>query len=304
MTGRGVLRVGLLALLWGSCFLWIELALTGFAPAQIATARCALGAAFVFALARRAGQRLPRGLWGHLAVAALFCNALPFVLFGIGQQTVDSGVAGVLNATTPLWSLLIGLVTGGERGLSPVRAAGLGLGFAGVLVVFAPWEQGVTGVGALFLLAAAAGYAVAFAYMSRTLVAKGAPLAVSAAQLAVAAGLSALLLPFDGAAAGPNTVAVVALVVLGVLGTGATFVLNYRIITDEGPTNAAAVGYLLPVVSVALGAVVLGEPLTPRVVVGVLVVVAGVALTRLTAAPGASGVGRRAAGAVSASVRG
>lgn len=283
MTGRGAGRMGLLALLWGSCFLWIDLALTGLSPAQITVARSALGAAVLLVLARASGQRLPRGLWGRLVVAAFFCNALPFLLFAVGQQTVDSGVAGVLNATTPLFSLLIGLGLGTDRGLTPARVAGLVLGFAGVLLIFAPWRHGVSGLGALALLGAAASYAVAFAYMGRRLVGHGGPLAVSAAQLTAAAGLSALVLPFDHTPATPNATAIVAVVVLGVFGTGATFVLNYRIIADEGPTSAATVGYLLPVVSVALGAIVLDEPLTVRVVAGMAVVLAGVALTRSSA---------------------
>lgn len=280
MTRRSALRTGVLALLWGSAFLWIELALTGFSPAQVAVVRCALGAGVLLVLARRSRQRLPRGLWPHLVVAALFCNAVPFLLFGIGQQSVDSGVAGVLNATTPLWSLLIGLPLGSERGTTPTRVLGLVLGFGGVLLIFAPWRGGVPGWGVLALAAAAASYAVAFAHMGRTLVGHGAPLAVSAAQLAAATGLGALALPFDRAPATPNATAVVAVVVLGVFATGVTFVLNYRVIEEEGATSAATVGYLLPVVSVALGAVVLGEPLTPRVVLGVLVVLAGVAMTR------------------------
>ncbi|MGW4110424.1 DMT family transporter [Actinosynnema sp. NPDC004786] len=280
MTGRGAVRMGLLALLWGSCFLWIDLALTGLSPAQITVARSALGAAVLLVLARASGQRLPRGLWGRLLVAAFFCNTLPFLLFAVGQQTVDSGVAGVLNATTPLFSLLIGLGLGTDRGLTPARVTGLVLGFAGVLLIFAPWRHGVSGVGALALLGAAVSYAVAFAYMGRRLVGHGGPLAVSAAQLTAATGLSALLLPFDHAPTTPNATAIVAVVVLGVFGTGATFVLNYRIIADEGPTSAATVGYLLPVVSVALGALVLDEPLTVRVVAGMAVVLVGVALTR------------------------
>ncbi|MFE2756820.1 DMT family transporter [Actinosynnema sp. NPDC059335] len=280
MTGRGAVRMGLLALLWGSCFLWIDLALTGLSPAQITVARSALGAAVLLVLARASGQRLPRGLWGRLLVAAFFCNTLPFLLFAVGQQTVDSGVAGVLNATTPLFSLLIGLGLGTDRGLTPARVTGLVLGFAGVLLIFAPWRHGVSGVGALALLGAAVSYAVAFAYMGRRLVGHGGPLAVSAAQLTAATGLSALLLPFDHAPTTPNATAIAAVVVLGVFGTGATFVLNYRIIADEGPTSAATVGYLLPVVSVALGALVLDEPLTVRVVAGMAVVLVGVALTR------------------------
>ncbi|ONI86872.1 EamA family transporter [Saccharothrix sp. ALI-22-I] len=273
--------MGVLALLWGSGFLWIKLALTGLTPVQITVIRCALGAAVLLVLARASHQKLPRRTWGRLAIAAFFCNALPFLLFGIGEQTVDSGVAGVLNATTPLFSLLIGLVIGTERGLTPVRVTGLVLGFAGVLLIFAPWRHDVVGVGALALLAAAASYAVAFAYMGRKLVGKGGPVAVSAAQLTAATGLGALMLPFDPTPATLNVTAIVAVALLGVFGTGITFYLNYRIIEDEGPTSAATVGYLLPVVSVALGAIVLDEPLTPRIVAGMAVVLAGVALTRL-----------------------
>ncbi|NUT96980.1 MAG: DMT family transporter, partial [Saccharothrix sp.] len=167
------------------------------------------------------------------------------------------------------------------RDLRPVRLGGLALGFAGVVLIFAPWQQnGLMSWGALALLGAAASYAIAFLYMGRHLVGKGGPLAISAAQLTMATALSSLALPASGPAH-LNVTAVVAVVVLGIFGTGATFVLNYRIIEDEGPTAAATVGYLLPVVSVALGAIVLGEPLTVRIVVGMAVVLAGVALTRL-----------------------
>ncbi len=277
-------RMGVLALLWGSAFLWIKLALRGFTPIEVAVLRSVLGAAVLFVLARIAGQRMPRGrvVWGRLAVAAFFCNAVPFALFSIGEQTVDSGIAGVLNATTPLWSLLIGLVLGTERGTHPARLGGLLLGFAGVLLIFAPWERsGLFGWGALALVAAAASYAIAFAYMARKLAGTGAPLGTSAAQLGAASGLAALALPVDGGRPGFDGLAVLAVVLLGVFGTGFTFYLNYRLIEDEGPTGAAVVGYLLPVVSVALGAVVLGEGVTVRVVAGMVVVLAGVGLTRV-----------------------
>src|SRR5690242_12783229 len=143
MARMSWVRMGLLALLWGSGFLWIKLALTGLSPIGITVTRCGLGAATLLVLALAGRQRLPRDrrTWGHLTVAAFFCNALPFALFSIGEQTVDSGLAGVLNATTPLWSVLIGLAVGTDRGLGPVRFGGLLLGFGGVLLIFAPWHQ-------------------------------------------------------------------------------------------------------------------------------------------------------------------
>jgi drug/metabolite transporter (DMT)-like permease len=276
-------RIAVLALLWGSGFLWIKLALTGLSPVHLTLVRCALGAVTLLAMAFATGQRLPRDrrTWGRLVVAAFFCNALPFALFGIGERTVDSGVAGVMNATTPLWSLLIGVALGTDRRLGPARLLGLGLGFAGVLVIFAPWQQaGLLSGGALALLGAGLSYAIAFAYMARKLPPGGAPLALSAAQLTTATALTAVALPVSGAAPQLNLTALAAVTVLGVFGTGITFYLNYRILTEEGPTAAATVGYLLPVVSVALGALVLGEPLTPRVVGGMVIVLAAVGLTR------------------------
>ncbi|MFD9246272.1 DMT family transporter [Streptomyces sp. NPDC059556] len=278
-------RMGVLALLWGSGFLWIKISLNeGLTPGWITFVRCALGAAVLLALAYGAGQRLPRdpATWGRLLVAAFFCNALPFLLFSVGEQTVDSGVAGVLNATTPLWSLLIGLALGTERPLRATRLTGLVLGFAGVLLIFAPWSHasGLLTPGALALLGASASYAVAFAYMARHLTGRGtAPLALSAAQLLTATGLSTPALAVGGTAT-VTWAGVLAVVVLGVLATGLTFHLNYRMIAEEGPTAAATVGYLLPVVSVALGALILDEPLTVRVVAGMAVVLVGVGLTR------------------------
>ncbi|HET9140246.1 DMT family transporter, partial [Actinophytocola sp.] len=157
--------MGLLALLWGSSFLWIKLALQGFSPVQIALIRSVLGAGLLVTLCLATAQRLPRErwVWGHMVVAAIFGNVIPFTLFAVGELTVDTGVAGVLNATTPLWALLIGIGIGTERSASPVRLGGLLLGFAGVLLIFAPWHaEGMASWGALALLAAAASYAIAY----------------------------------------------------------------------------------------------------------------------------------------------
>jgi len=280
------LRVAVLALVWGSGFLWIKLALNGgLSPVQITVVRSALGSLFLLVMCYLFRAALPRGraTWGRLVIAALFCNALPFALFAIGERTVDSGVAGVLNATTPLWSLLLAMMLGtAERGVG--MRLGLLIGFAGVLLIFAPWRQShVFTWGALPLLGAAASYAVGFAYMARKLTGRGTqPVALAAAQLMTATGLGtlALPLPIEGNGVGVTLTGVLAVAILGIFGTGLTFYLSYRLIADEGPTSAATVGYLLPVVSVALGAIFLDEELSLRVVVGMLVVLGGVALTR------------------------
>ncbi|EST34099.1 hypothetical protein N566_18865 [Streptomycetaceae bacterium MP113-05] len=281
----------MLALLWGSGFLWIKIALNhGLGPLQITVVRCLLGAAVLLLLARAAGQRLPQDArtWRRLVIAALFCNAVPFALFSLGEQTVDSGLAGVLNATTPLWALLIGLWLGTDRGLTGRRLSGLLLGFAGTLLIFAPWHhEGLLGWGPLALLGAAASYAVAFAYMGRRLTNGGTgQLALSAAQLVAASGLTTSALPVAGAMTDApqafdfSPTALLAVLVLGVFSTGFTFHLNYRLIAEEGATSAATVGYLLPVVSVALGALVLDETIGWRVIAGMAIVLAGVGMTR------------------------
>ncbi|ASO19811.1 drug/metabolite transporter (DMT)-like permease [Actinoalloteichus hoggarensis] len=297
----GMARMGILALLWGSTFLWISVALTGLSPVQVTFVRCVLGTAVVLVWCAVARLRLPRGgaVWRHLLVAAFFCNALPFAMFSFGQQTVDSGVAGVLNATTPLWSLVLGIVLGTERDLRPVRLGGLLVGFVGVLLMFAPWQQsGVVSWGSLAILVAAASYAVGFVYMGRHLVGRGTPaVALAAAQLLLTTGLIALTLPAGGVATVHLSSGVLlAALVLGVCCTGVTFALTYRMIADEGATNTAAVGYLLPVVSVVLGMVVLGEEPGLRVVAGMVVVLIGLGMVRRRAARPPSDVGSQAAG--------
>lgn len=280
-----LIRMGVLALLWGSSFLWIKIALTGLSPVQITLTRTALGGLVLVALLYWKKQRLPRDRtsWLRLGFAAVFGSAVPFALFALGEQTVDSGVAGVLNATTPLWALGIGLVLGTERQRNPARFAGLVLGFAGVLLIFAPWQQaGLASWGALACLAAAASYAVSYAYIGAKVSGRGlTPMQISSTQLVAAAGMTALVVPVAGAQ--PVHLSwqpLVAVAILGVFGTGVAFLLNYRVIEDEGATNATMVGYLLPVVSVLLGALFLGEALNLRVVAGMVVVLVGVALTR------------------------
>ncbi|MGK5557914.1 DMT family transporter [Actinomadura kijaniata] len=280
-----VARVGVLALLWGSTFLWIKLALTALSPVQVTLARCLLGTGTLLVLCLVTRRGLPRGraVWGHLFVAAFWCNALPFAMYSLGQRTVDSGLAGVLNATTPLWSLLLGIAIGTERGVRPVRLGGLLLGFGGVVLILAPWQGTVrVGWGAFAIVVAAASYAVGFAYMGRHLVGRGHPtLSLSTAQLMAATALTALSLPAGGLApVRLHPAGLAAVVVLGICATGITFHLTYRVIADEGATNAATVGYLLPVVSVALGALVLDEPFSLRVAAGMVVVLAGVGMTR------------------------
>jgi drug/metabolite transporter (DMT)-like permease len=279
-------RLAVLAACWGSSFLWIKLALRGLSPVQVVAARLVVGALILTAVVRGRGLRLPRGagVWGLLLGAAFLSNAVPFLFFALGEQRVDSSLAGVLNGTTPLWTLAVGLAVRHERRVGLARAVGLVLGFAGVLLIFAPWE----GAGAVDLwgtaacLTAALSYGFGYVYMDRFLAGRGLPaLVLAASQLVAATALFAVVTPVAGLQRPDLRVdALVSAALLGILSTGAAFVLNYRLITDEGATATSTVAYLLPVVSVVLGALALGEPLTAHVLLGMAVVLVGVALAR------------------------
>ncbi len=287
---KTLLRIAALALMWGSSFFWIKLGLEMFSPVQLVLARLVLGSAMLVALTALYRARLPRDrrVWGHLAVAAFFHNALPFLLFAIGELTVDSGITGVLNSTTPLWVLVAAPLLGTSNRMTATRIAGLVVGLGGILLIFAPWQSsGLLSWGALACLAAAASYGFAFVYEGKYLSGNGlSPYAISAGQMLLASGMLVLAVPVGGLTPvhlgiGPA----LAVLVLGIGSTGFAFALNYQLLASEGAVAASVVGYLLPVVSVLLGAVFLGEPLNLRVIAGMLVVLGGVALTRLQKAP-------------------
>ena len=286
MTRSALPRIALLALIWGSGFLWIKLADRGFSPAEVTLARLVLGAAALFAIVLARREQVPRAgrLWGHIAVAALFGNAVPYLLFAVAEQHVDSSTAGIINATTPLWTVVLALAVRHQKTVTGWQVAGLITGFAGTLLIFTPWHtaSGLVSAGGLECLAASVSYAVGYIYMDRFLARRGlGPVVLSACQLLAASVMLAIALPASGAqAVHASAESVVALAVLGIIGTGFAYVLNYQIITSEGATVASTVTYLLPVVAIALGVLVLGESITVSALTGIALVLAGVALTR------------------------
>ncbi|WP_199513139.1 DMT family transporter [Nucisporomicrobium flavum] len=286
MSRSSLARLALLALLWGSGFLWIKLALRGFTPTQIVLVRLTLDTLVLAPIALARGMRIPAGrmTWMHLFVAALVANAIPYTLFGVGERTVGSNVAGVINATTPLWTVLVSFLAGTDRTVNWRRGAGLALGFAGTVLIFTPWESAneIASWGGVAILAASASYGISYVYMGKFLTNRGVPpIMLSASQLAAGAILMLLALPFGGLVAPHWRLdAIGSLVILGVFGTGLAYVLNYRLIADEGPTVASTTTYLLPLVAVALGALVVHEKVTLPMVAGMVVVLAGVALVQ------------------------
>lgn len=291
MTRSALPRIALLALIWGSAFLWIKLADRGFSAVEVTLARLALGAAVLFVVVRVRREAIPRSgwLWAQIVVAALFANAVPYLLFAVAEQTVDSSTAGIINATTPLWTVVLALAVRHQKSVTRWQAAGLIAGFAGAVLIFTPWHTagGLFSAGGLECLAASVSYAVSYIYMDRYLARRGiGAVVLSACQLAAAAVMLAIALGVSGVQT-PHVTAesVAAIAVLGVIGTGFAYVLNYQIITSEGATVASTVTYLLPVVAIVLGVVVLGESITVTTLAGIALVLAGVASTRRRVKP-------------------
>ena len=286
-----LLRLALLALIWGSSFLWIKVADRGFSPVEVTFGRLALGAIVLIPIALGRHEAMPRSarLWAQIAAAALFANALPYLLFAIAERSVDSSTAGIINATTPLWTMVLALAVRHQRAIHGWQIAGLLVGFAGTTLIFSPSNaaSGLVSAGGLECLAASVSYAVSYIYMDRNLARRGInPIALAACQLLAAACWLGLTLAVTGARAPHLTAANVAgLAILGVVGTGVAYVLNYQIIASEGATIASTVTYLLPVVAIVLGVLVLGESVTVPAVTGTALVLVGVACTRRRQGP-------------------
>ncbi len=232
MNRSVALRLGALALIWGWSFLFIKVGVEGLSPIQVATARIVAGAIVLVTVLRLQGGRLPRAriVWAHLTVTALAGSVVPFFLFPWGEEHIASSRAGVLNATTPLATLLVAMAALPDERPTPARVAGLVTGFAGVVVVVAPWSGGGGGnpiVRQLACLLAAACYGVAFTYVRRFLTPRQLPpLTLAAGQLVASTAVLVLLVPLTVQhTMHLNARVVLSVLCLGVLGTGIAYVL-------------------------------------------------------------------------------
>lgn len=295
------LRFAALSLIWGFSFLLIKVGTGGYAPFQVTLGRLLSGTAVLAVAMAVKRERLPRTArtWGQLAVAAFLLNALPFSLFAYAELTIPSTLAGICNATSPLWGMALSLVALSEDRPTRRRVAGLGLGFLGVLTVLGVWQgfSGLDFTGTAMALLASLSYPIGWIYVRRTLAGSGSStLALTASQLFLGTVQLALVTPlFTSVPAGFPLLPTLAVVALGALGTGLAVLLQYGLVTEVGPTTAQMVTYFIPVIATAAGVTVLGEQLSWNTPVGALVVLAGAALTqsRPRAAGAATSAGAR-----------
>ena len=280
-------QFALTGIIWGSSFLFMKVALTGLAPAQVAWGRLVLGALTLgaFMLIRR--ERLPRRprVWLHLAVVGVVFCVLPFLLFSWAQQHVTSGLASIYNATTPIMTAVMAWAVFRVERLKPVQIGGIVLGIFGVLVIVGPWQgldfdQSLVAQGAI--LGATACYGFGLAYMRRFLANTGlSPLSFAFSYIALAAVVMVVLTPVI--ALGPirwDPWVIGSMLLLGCLGTGVAYIWNQNALRAWGPTRASTVTYITPVVGVILGMLILGEPLAWNEPLGALVVFLAILLAQ------------------------
>jgi drug/metabolite transporter (DMT)-like permease len=271
-----------LAMLWGSSFSLIRVSLESLTPGQLVLARLILGAVVLLLIAAFSKVGLPKdaGTWGHYAGAALFGNVIPFLLLSYGEKSTNAGIAGVLIGATPLITMMIAAAALPAERATSRKVVGLVVGFVGVVLVIGPWTTSMGSLGArIACFGAALSYAVGFVYVRKYLSPKGlAPLAGAASQLVAAAVLQGIATPFLAwHAVHFNDRSLAAIIFLGLFSTGLAYTFYFALIGDVGATTASAVNYVVPVFAVLIGAILLGESITWNLVVGGLVVLAGVA---------------------------
>jgi drug/metabolite transporter (DMT)-like permease len=291
MKARSILQILLLSAVWGISFLMIRIAGNAFPPFWVALLRCALGAGLLWAVLRLGGHQLPpRRLFPWLLTVALFNNALPFTFFAWGERTVPSNIAAVINATTPIWTLLLTMALHRTR-VALFTIGGVILGFAGVLVVVVshagdPAVDHVPGGllrGTIVISLAALGYAIA-TVMAKAKLQGLDPIGLATTQLSLA---GVMILPLAVFGAHPSNVRlgpVAAIAVLGFAGSGFAYLLYYRLLSQVSATHVTAVTYLLPLWGLFWG-LFAHESIGLFTCIGVAITIGGLLLLNLKSRP-------------------
>lgn len=274
--------LGLLALIWGSSYGMIKIAVATLSPLTVVLIRSAVAAAFLWIVVLWRGNPVPRSrrTWGHFFIQGLTASIIPFSLITWGQQVVDSSLASVLNSTSPLFVFLFTALWTRHEATSALRLFGIGLGLGGTaLIIGIDALQGIGRfvAGELAIMVAAVFYALS-AVFSRHF--RGiAPAVTGAATLTLS---TFAILPFALALESPfsqtpATASLVATVLLGLLSTAVAAMLYYRLINTLGSMSTSSVSYLRAGVSVLIGVLLLDEPFTWSLAIGLAAVIGGVA---------------------------
>jgi len=279
MTARQWALLGGLAVLWGASFFFSKVALAELPPFTLVLGRFGLAALALLAAARLSGHRMPRSpqLWAGFLVLGALNSFIPFALIAWGQVQLTSGLASILNATTPLFTALVAHVWGDER-LTGHRVAGVLAGFAGVCILIGPGALGSLGVhtlAELAILGAAVSYAFAGTYGRHF---RALPPVVAVAGMMTTA--SALALPVALVMDRPWTLSVGAptwgaLFGLSLLSTALGLVIYFLLLATAGATNVMLVTLLMPVIALLLGWLLLSEQVAGTALAGMALICSG-----------------------------
>lgn len=277
------MRVLTLALVWGTSFLLMEIALRSAGPFTIVLVRVwlAMVVLHIYAIARGKTISYTPKLIGSFLVMGLFANAIPFALIALGQERIDSGLAAIVLSTTPIITVVLGHLWGRTEPATASKFAGVVIGFAGVAVLMG--VDALSGIGAsligqLSLLGAAFCYATAALYGRRF---SGLPVAATSASMLTAATLYLLPMaflietPFQPWPEWPSFFSMLA---ISLFSTAMAYILYFRILASSGATSAMLVTLVQPPLAIFLGMYFLGETLEPYQLIGLLVILAGLLL--------------------------
>lgn len=276
--------LAVLSLMWGGSFFFLAIQLRALPPLTIVLSRVGLAALLLLGWAAATRLRLPGPrLWPAFLILGLLNNVIPFLLYGFAQQTIPSGLAGILNATTPLWGVLVAhLFTRDERA-TPAKVVGVLLGFAGVAAMTGADALGGLGgdlLAQLACLLATLCYALAAVWARRFGDAGVPPLGVATGQLTAATVVMIPLvvivdrpwtLPMPGAEIWAATAGMV------LVSTVFAYVLYFRLVERAGASNSLLVTFTIPIVAIWLGVTVLGEALLPKHLLGMALIALGLA---------------------------
>ncbi|ANW02364.1 DMT family transporter [Bradyrhizobium icense] len=277
IDGRDWSLLGLLSILWGGSFFFNGVVLKELPPFTVVFLRVTLAAIMLLPLLWLSRIRFPTGLsdWRPFFAIGLLNNVLPFSLIVVGQTYIPSGLASILNATTPLFTVVVMAVAGEEK-LSARRIAGVIAGLTGVVVLHGDglgWESG-QGFGILLCLAAAFSYGLS-ALLARRLLSKSPPVGTATFQMLASAAMMTVvagLVERPWGLAMPSITTWLAVIGLATLSTALAYIVFFQILWRSGATNVMLVTLLVPVTAILLGSLVLGEQISPREIAGALVI--------------------------------
>ena len=275
-----------LGLVWGCSFIFIELGLVFLSPFGVTFVRCALGAItlLIFAKARKVGLPKGKSIWKKLWVVAMLLNVTPGVLFAFAQQYITSALAGIINATTPLMTLIFMLLIFREEKIKREQVYGLLIGALGVMTVVGVWKElgGNQLIGVIALLIAVSCYGASYPYSTRNVIPLGLkPEALATGQLLMATMTLLPLFIFDGFSSNNYaTQSIVAMLCLGIFGSGFAYIWNFSVTAAAGSAIGSTVTYITPVVAVIVGWLYLNEEIAWHEPVGALVVIIGALLSQ------------------------